>query len=455
MTCNNSSNFLGLASTRAWDTLATKQKSVTSIHFGQTNFQIGQTLKSIATQSLILPPRTGHLADWQPVTEQRAGAIDFNHVLCSSKWARPLLFGFTQTENFEQDSGDRAYRPSSIHNGSHYTSLPLYTWQDERFSELESGASSFLPFTFAKYLGELLPLSYVHQLRNKKSVPYALELEANEIVRALQHFQIDLFKLLQKAHKSSNPRRSLQNFISHQVSVNGAMKRFEWNAFGENLLRQIVDLLHVPLQALTNPVEFMQTTLAKLSTSRITETPLISHHFTSILTALKNPQWKSDSIYVHLHWGARSMAGFPPIKSGYFMEKSTQKSLNEILLSLREDNPELPALLFGLLPSAIFLLCPPARDNNDCQIIEDLIQILLNESDETRWSQMIHNYWLEHRPKTSPYFRHRFCSQPRADVHDIAPTSHFTEPKGFHELTFKQACLITAIISELETLNAN
>ena len=134
------------------------------MHVGLEPLPIGDFLNQLQSNPEILPPRTGHLGNWNSILDGQGKALDFNRMISENKWGYPLIYAFTRTESIGADAetGDTIYRPGHVLLNGKMEALELYTWNGQEFVLRDRRESYFCPFVLAKFEGELQPLSQIH-----------------------------------------------------------------------------------------------------------------------------------------------------------------------------------------------------------------------------------------------------------------------------------------------------
>jgi hypothetical protein len=162
---------------------------------------------------------------------------------------------------------------------------------------------------------------------------------------------------------------------------------------------------------------------------------------------------------LHLHWGARDMAGFPPRQKGYFASYSKRRSYRIICDTLLAHFPAIDPLCIALLPAAIFMLCPASAHPRDATLLAELFRQVreagahLDTRPDGPLQQAVEDVtrrWLaRHAEALSPYFANRFHPR-RGVLHTDEPpaASEPHEPDGFRALTLRQACMIVGALVE-------
>src|SRR5688572_21896525 len=89
---------LGLSNRIDVEALAARRCSYDSIHFGLHHVPIGSLITLIQDEPFLRPPRTAHIGNWEDIAKGRAGAMDFNKVICKWNLGYPLIYPFTKTE---------------------------------------------------------------------------------------------------------------------------------------------------------------------------------------------------------------------------------------------------------------------------------------------------------------------------------------------------------------------
>lgn len=87
------------------------------VHLGTRDVRVGTLLDAVHAEPGLLPPRSGHLGNWEDIALGRSGPMDFNTAVCGGGHGFPLIYGFTQTEA-EETGGDDVYLPGSLVEGA-------------------------------------------------------------------------------------------------------------------------------------------------------------------------------------------------------------------------------------------------------------------------------------------------------------------------------------------------
>ncbi|MFC7264920.1 DUF6025 family protein [Streptomyces lutosisoli] len=443
------------------------------VHLGTRDVRVGTLLDAVHAEPGLLPPRSGHLGNWEDIALGRSGPMDFNTAVCGGGHGFPLIYGFTQTEA-EEAGGDDVYLPGSLVEGGRRRPLPLHTWDGRAFVRRDRSRPLFCPLVRADVDGELTPLVEVHWRRMRALTGYRFELEATRLLAHAPLVTDMLCVLLAEAGRKENPRRAFTELISHAARLDGRVGRCELRPDGTGYLldghrfgsaRELAEAALLPLRALTEPRWFFDTLSALPPVL-----PVMSHLLTTVLSALfgvdypdvrqradvpeqvtalsRAPGLTDDGFRVHLHWGARAMAGCPPRRGGYFGRKSTARAMRGITGPLVRDFAEAHPLCFVLLPAPVFMLCPPGTSAGDAEVLAGLFKTTLSAPGDQAYETALG--WLAgHRDALSAYVLDRFRDGSGVP-HDGASREPAVpvEPDGFRELTLRQASALVAAFEE-------
>lgn len=472
---------LGLDDAVAVEDLAERRRFFQGVHLGVRDTPIGTLLDLLRSEPTLSPPRSGHIGNWDNIVRGRSGATDFNQAICTQGYGYPLIFGFTQTETADGLRGDGVYRPGSIVRGDAQQTLDLYTWDGRSFARRDRERALFCPFAQTESDGSLVPLTALHVQRMRGLTPaLPFRLETDVILRHEDTARRMLTVLLEEAALRDNPRREFADLIGHLAALDGTVQRSEVRRDGRGYLigdrryastSELVDHAMLTLRAVSEPESFAAG-IADLPTAL----PVVSHLLLDVLSAyfgahhpdLNGPDFGGSGssatkpFNAHLHWGARDMAGYPPVRRGYFMQKSTARSLRTICNTLGAHFPDVDPLCFLLLPASVFMLCPTTAHPGDAEPVSALFRAVARATPagDTRSPDVIAPAarsavaaWSStHGPALSPYFRHRF--RPRGTVlhpGEVPSSSRPVEPEGFRDLTFRQAGLaVGALIGMMD-----
>ncbi len=461
---------LGLSSAVDVDALASRQSAYGYVHAGTQPLPIGRLRKVLrqVDNPALTPPRTGHLGNWQDIALGRAGAMDFNQAICASGLGYPLITCFTQTEADDAGGGDWVYLPGSLVERGTREVLPLFTWDGSGFARRTRARPLFCPFVQTEQDGALVPLLELHWQRMQAIDAFRFGLEAQVIVDHQELVRPMLALLLEEATRQDNQRRAFGDLIGHAVAPDGTVARAELTRDGDGYwlgdcfyhsTDALVEHALIPFRAVTDPRAFFAS-IGQLPT----RVPVMSHLVIGILSAIFGTHYPDlrDRAPVtrpfnpHLHWGARDMAGFPPRRNGYFVERSTTRSLRRMCAALLTHFPEFDPLCMVLLPAAAFMLCPSSAHPLDVELLSCLFQRLGTDDGSMpadRLQQAVEgttSSWLEHNADVlSPYFINRFWPR-RGVMHvgELPASGRAIEPDGFASLTFRQACMIVGSLYE-------
>ncbi|MEQ4454259.1 DUF6025 family protein [Kosakonia sacchari] len=448
------------------------------VHFGMRDISVNHLLNVLRSSGSLLAPRSGHIGNWGGILKGAAGALDFNHAICSQQYGYPLIYCFNQTENYDLSAGDHVYLPGSIIENNERHCLPLLTWDGKRYREMGREEPLFVPFVRTHYQGETLPLITLHwnRLRKRSALPFRLEAallyQHRDAVRSM------LEVLLKEAVKSNSPRRAFTDIVGHAVSLDGHVDRCEIEPEGKGFRLQhtyyqdidhLIEAILQPIRAVADPEAFFED-IDKMPA----ELPVISNLLTAVLSAIFGTHYPDANVNratmtqpfnPHIHWGARDMAGYPPVRRGYIAQKSTARTMRNLMTPLVNHFDEVDPLYMMMLPASIFMLCPPGHSPADSDVLSSLflatrkITSRYRPDDSRIVSETVEmtRRWLEGEGKNlSHYMRSRFYGKPgvlggRSIEHETSPIM----PEFFGELTIREACLIVGALVEASLQTAH
>ncbi len=453
-------DVLGLRRAAGAEALAGGAKAFVPVHVGTHDVPIGTLLELLEQRPGLLPPRTGHLGNWEDIAHGRAGAMDFNTAICGGGHGYPLIYGFTRTEA-EAEGGDEAYQPGSLIDGGRRRRLALHTWDGRGFVRRDRSLPLFCPLVRAELDGALVPLVDVHWRRMAGISGFRFRQWAHRLVERGPLVVDMLTVLLERAGRPKHPGQVFfPELISNAVRLSGEVGRCEVVPDGEGFLleghrypsaRALAEAVLLTVRSLVDPQDFFER-LPQLPPVL----PVMSLQLTNVLFGLLDthhpdaPAGRPESPFItHLHWGARAMAGCPPRRGGYLSRRSTVRSLRAIAGPLVEEFDEANPLCFVLLPAQVFMLCPPSTSQADPAAMAELFKTVLAAAPDEAYPTAL--AWLsEHADRLSPYLRSRFVAgsgvpaggPPREPAVPV-------EPDGFRDLTFRQACGVVAAFEEV------
>ncbi|AJT40365.1 DUF6025 family protein [Psychromicrobium lacuslunae] len=434
--------------------VAAGRRSIAAVHLGLGSLTIGKVLQLIEADETLTPPRTGHLGNWSDIAATRAGPMDFNSTICSNGYGYPLIYGFNRTES-SAPGGDEAYAPGSIIDRGQRIELPIYTWDGGQFSRRDREQPLFCPLVKVEHQGALRPLAATQWQRMREEADYPFTSWASVLINNRPLVSALLSKLITEAPKQQR-NQAFDEIISHAVALDGTVQRGALETEGtgfrlagvhyrdaEAVAEAALDLV----SALLEPEAFFERIGAMPA-----RLPVISLQCTNVLFALlsthrhrgKKGPLEESPYRVHPHWGARAMAGAPPLRSGYLMRTSAQRSLRALVDPLLGEYPEVQPTVLALIPAAIFMLCPTSREPADAELLAGLFAEVAGLGVEQATSSAS-RWFSEHRQSLSPYLRNRFIAGagvPR-DADPLA-VAESVQPPGFRELGIAEACAIAA-----------
>ncbi|MCA0350599.1 MAG: DUF6025 family protein [Chloroflexi bacterium] len=448
------------------DRFANRQQAFDWLHLGLTDIPVGQVLDLIRHSPTLLPPRTGHMGNWEEIGHGRAGMMDFNQAICSQGYGYPLIYCFNQTEDMALERGDWVYLPGSLIDHGKRTLLPLYTWDGQGLVERQREQPLFTPFVQTSLDGAQISLNSLHWQRMQQFQQFEFRLEAQSVWQHAELAKAIVQHLLEQAAIQPNARRAFQDILSHQVSLDGTMQRvaiqheaqgYRMGAMFYSSAAELAEASMLPWLAVAEPASFFAN-IKRLPN----QLPLCSHLLAGIFSAIFHTHYPSATVdrqtmcrpfNPHFHWGARDMAGYPPYRNGYIAEKSTTKSYRTMCQSIIDRFDEVDPMLLILLPAVIFALCPTNQHPHDAEALAALfeqVQQLEPNSDQASYQQAISQrvaVWLDHqRSALSAYWINRFAPRQGILHSQTLVSSRPVEPVGFRQLSFRQACMIVGAL---------
>ncbi|MFD1661067.1 DUF6025 family protein [Streptomyces caeni] len=449
---------LGLRSAASADALATGAKTFAPVHVGTHDIPIGGLLDLLHRHEDLLPPRTGHLGNWEDIALGRSGPMDFNTAICGGGHGYPLIYGFTRTEA-DTAGGDEAYQPGSLIGQGKRDTLALYTWDGRAMVRRDRSRPLFCPLTQAEVDGALVPLVDLHWRRMREIPGFRFTQWAAVLVDRGPLVTDMLTLLIEQADATAKQGTRLSELISHAAWLDGAVDRCDPQRDGAGYVleghrypsaRALAEAAMVLVRALVEPAAFFERlpTLPPVL-------PVMSLQLTNVLFALldthhpgRPPGVPQSPFVTHVHWGARAMAGCPPRRGGYLARRSTVRSLRAITTPLVRHFDAARPVAFVLLPAQVFMLCPPSTEPADAGLLADLFRHLRAARPDDSYDTALS--WLaEHGGRLSPYLRGRFRDGSGVPAGgETREAAVPVEPEGFRELTFRQACAAVAACEE-------
>jgi hypothetical protein len=390
--------------------------------------------------------------------------MDFNYAICASDLGYPLITGFSFTETSD-GRGDGVYMPGSIISHGERKALSLFSWNGRSFEKRSRELPLFCPLVLAEREGNLEPLVQLHWRRMTAIADLHYELEAAIVLQGQAHVKDWLSVLFESSpvdadgylHTDIVSKMVTLDGLAHPCRLRRIGKRYECFGSSFQSTASLVECALIPLQALVHPNTFFHS-IRNMPASL----PILSGRMMVILLSLLGAdvsdtplRLNSQPFDVHLHWGARHMAGYPPRVRGYLSTASSQRRLQRIFRTLANNHKAIRPIKFVLLPAAVFML-HPTDAHQDAEPLEELFEAVTNiDIDVKVESEMqsvidacVKNWLYRNSSCLSSYFLNRFL--PKAGVLHSAPIperSHPIEPRGFRSLTFRQACMLVGSFS--------
>ncbi|MRB61398.1 hypothetical protein GH880_28340 [Bacillus thuringiensis] len=464
---NKKGKIKGVYKDQLIEEMSTRKAAFDWIHLGVTDVTIENFHRVLENNPHLVPPRTGHMGNWSDIANGRAGMIDYNKTVTADlKRGYPLIYSNNQTEDTQMENGDWIYLPGSLIESGNRKLLKLYTWDGKQFVERSRENSLFTPFVLTSLDGELLPLTKFHW--DKMTKYNHLDFVMFDSV-VIQNWKLvsDMLRTLVKT-SIDNPTINieLKDIFAHEVSLDGTIQRsnieFDGSGFkvGDTYFDNISELVEasmLPLLAVAEPDSFFDN-----MSSWPKKVPVISKMITTMLFSILNAHYRNCQIdretmcqpfNPHFHWGALSLAGYPPFVKGTFSNRTNLKKISDMQQVILQNFPEIDPTFFVLLPVAPFTLYPTSVNPQD---FEPLERLAYKVQESTRGLEnkpnimmkevggIVENWIFENESKLSNYFLNKF-SKRRSVLNeiDLPEYSEYVELPAFKTLTFKQGCIIT------------
>jgi Family of unknown function (DUF6025) len=455
---------------RRIDELASRQLPFDWIHMGTSLCTVATLERVILEQPTIIPPRSGHIGNWTDIADGRAGAIDYNKVICEqTALGVPLIYEFTMTEDEALKLGDTIYLPGSYVRGGRREILPLYSWGGSDFIVRDRAIPRLVPFVLTPDQGQLISLVEFHRRRCSNLSSYDFQSQAGLIRKNETLLREVLRSLIVNANRQADPGKALGLVFDRVASCDGSVRRASWSvhatsyhcdadAFGD--ANTLLDCALLPFVAASEPDQVADDISHFARAMPLCSSPLISLLLAIFNSHVSDPKLAgphhSAPFNIHPHWGAIGMAGYPPRRSGHFADhvRYGRKLYQTIIRDFQAFSP----VYFVLLPAAIYLLWPQEHFARDVELVANLINDVRRKTDTllektnilyAEISLVVQQWLQEVRGSLSAYFVNRFASQRSVfnDIH-LPPPGQCLRPAGFNDLTLRQASMMVGALFE-------
>ncbi|MBG9590195.1 DUF6025 family protein [Cytobacillus firmus] len=445
------------------------------IHMGVTDIKIGDLQKVLKEYKQLVPPRTGHMGNWEDIANGRAGMIDYNKsVITDLKLGYPLIYSNNQTEDSSMLQGDWIYLPGSKVQYGKKEELELFSFDGTEFIKRDRNSSYFTPFMLTKIENTMTPLTSYHWENMKHLVEFKFRMFDSLVVERWDLVSSILQTLVQ--YSLSEQLFGIGDIFAHQVTLSGEVNRSDINYLGNNKFKvgntlfesanELISASMLPLLAVSNPNNFFNNIATYPK-----NVPVISKSVTTMLFAILNTHIPTNTdneanklnypFSPHFHWGALSLGGYPPYKKGTFSNKDNIRLLKEMKKVIIENYPEINPSFFVILPAAPLTIFPTSAQPGDHEYLRNLVSRVQQNTVglENKPNLMLKAVeatvtdWLnENKGFLSEYFLNKFTNR-RSVLNsiDLPEYSEIVEYEEFSNLTFKQGCMIVG--SLLEKLN--
>lgn len=386
-------------------------------HLGLSDHLVSDTLAAVATRPRPAI-RSGHLGNWEEIRRGRVGLVDYNRYICRDYGLGiPVVHTHTFTENADLTDGDTIYLPAGRIERSSYERLPILVKRGEMLQPLDPNDSICCAFAYLYTDSGPLPMvaaraAELSGFPGATTIPTMLCRDEQLLRRALtaliaQALDAPGGLTLDQVFGSSVNRQGRRG--EAPIAVKGG---FVASGTRYSSRESLVD-------AALEGLRFGSLEPGDVHAADAPENdylPLLGATTVLALVAYLDCRVGGGDP-VHAHWGAISMAGYPPLSGGYFGRRSARRALRQ----LGEGLAELPDFAFdrrfALLPAPILSLLPPAEFGADCERVDDLITTIVKTTEPpgadprravTEITGVVRTWLAEHGPSLTPYYRNRF-----------------------------------------------
>ena len=445
------------------------------VNLGTCGTSVGTFRKALSVEG-VTPPRTGHIGDWKPIQELRAGPLDYNSAICAGRrrrYGRPLIFDLTQTDNYNASDGDIIYRPSGIfEHPASFHRLDLWCWNNGKFEPLDKDQTYYVPFVMVRRGDQFQSLSTFHIERNA-----IINLDCRYWSRIVcEHIDL-VFAILVAvfqsiAAESRDDSRILHLLVdrisdrSGRVTRNFSAKAATDGGFEIGEVKylsgtELAEACLIPFRAAASPdwwrsnIDYIKHTI-----------PLLSNLTTVCLYAILNThndqlvREKQQNVIVHPHWGAIGMAGLPPFRRGYFASQagSIRPVAQVFTNSMKQIGLQVNSLVLLLAPAAIFLLTTTSEEIEDEILLNHLLEHLLEKDSKLDADdfgakdvqKIVKDWWIVSGSRMSPYWKAKFeTSRTIGGASLVTRKASAVISPIFDLLSFRTLCMATGVLDSM------
>lgn len=447
-----------------------KQLSFEPHNLSESNMLIKDLYKMIEDDNLVIPPRSGHIGNWNDIMDGLVRERNDNTIICGQrKLGFPLIYDLTQTENESLDAGDLTYFPGSVIEQGQRTLLPLYTWNGTEFVETNREEALFVPFTFTLVNGKLKSLNQFHYERYQRYTDKHFTMYSQSICENIDKVRATLEVLFNSILNMEEPEHEFKFIVNRAVRLDGVIVRDGIHISDDKLI--VGDSVYDSKEELIEAILFAyRAANAEVFREEVKSLPdfipLLSNHMTIILEFMfcrKFQMYEFKTLgadntgILHFEWGGIEMAGYAPKELGYFHRQI--KYIRRIYNVIYENLDNIPQVHYILLPSSMFLIWPNDEYPEDINSVNNLIKMVRQEIavEETKDAKKLYTkicetveLWAKGDNQVSELFKKRFSDKkpPIYSANSHARKNEFLEPEEFEELTVQQATMIVSALYE-------
>jgi hypothetical protein len=414
-------------SLRDIEQLDTGNRRFNWLHLGATNLTLGR-FQAVMQKYGFCPPRTGHVGNWNPTLEGWGGMLDYNSAVCSqSKYGRPVLVDWTRTETEDLRDGDTIYRPASYITARGTVDLPLLVWNGVGFCQVDRKIARFVPFVATASEGGALTSLISWHRDHTQALGWEFRYLSEAVVLNEGRIREALSSAFTSALRSKDPHRSLSLLIDRFASLDGVVCRekpavtdgtVHLGGVTYRSIERLVEVCLVPFRAAAEPEWWLSNVAHQSATVPLLSNVVVVLALYGLLRTHETTEsLPSEALVVHPHWGAAGMAGYPPVRRGYFINQIPDlKNCLNMLLETPSGAQPARSMVFLIAPAIIFILTSMSNQPSDEGLLDEMLRAVREGVSPLHYGALNQAHidaivlpWLsKNEGKLSSYWRRRF-----------------------------------------------